>query len=154
VSRAWRLIKTRHRADAWSGEGARWYGGRWNRKGDDAVYASSSSALAALEVLVHLERADVLRASYTLFAIEIDDALVESLNPADLPGDWNRFPAPPSTAGIGHRFLSAGASLALRVPSVIVPGESNFLLNPNHAAFGDLVATATEERFAFDPRLG
>ena len=154
MSRANRLIKTRHRADVWTGEGARRFGGRWNRKGDAAVYAASSASLAALETLVHLGRVEVLRASYTLFAVELDDALVESLDPVDLPGDWARQPAAPSTAELGSRWLTENRAFALRVPSVVVPEEGVLLLNPGHAAFADLVATATELAFAFDPRLG
>ena len=53
--RAWRIVKTRYSADAFSGEGARLYGGRWNSPGVAMVYTAGSKSLATLEVLVHLD---------------------------------------------------------------------------------------------------
>ena len=52
---AWRIFKPKHEATAFTGEGARLYGGRWNSKGTSMVYAASSQSLAALELLVHLD---------------------------------------------------------------------------------------------------
>ncbi|MBI2497892.1 MAG: RES domain-containing protein, partial [Opitutae bacterium] len=41
---------------------------------------------------------------------------------------------------------------ALRVPSVVVPGEFNYLLNPAHPDF-KRVKIGKPEPFSFDPRL-
>ena len=60
MPRAWRLVKARHAAGAFDGEGARLHGGRWNSRGARVVYVSSSRSLAALELLVHLEIAEAL----------------------------------------------------------------------------------------------
>jgi RES domain-containing protein len=51
---AWRIFKRRYKASAFTGEGARLFGGRWNSKGIPVVYTSASPSLATLEMLVHL----------------------------------------------------------------------------------------------------
>ena len=57
----WRLVTARFAKSAFSGEGARLYGGRWNRKGVLLVYAAGNQSLAMLEMLVQDEP---LRARY------------------------------------------------------------------------------------------
>src|SRR3990172_1776005 len=59
---AWRIVKARHAANAFGGEGARVEGGRWNSPGTPVVYTSQSAALAALELLVLLGRGSILSA--------------------------------------------------------------------------------------------
>lgn len=108
-------------------------------------------ALAALEVLAHLQSTAVLQA-YSLAAIRFPETLVESLDPASLPSGWRRFPAPPENQAVGDRWVVEGRSLVLRVPSVIVPAASNYLINPAHPKFAAAVIQ-TPEHFAFDPRL-
>ena len=148
---AWRLVKSRHARAAFDGEGARLYGGRWNSPGTRVAYASDSVALAALEVLAHLQSTAVLQA-YSLAAIRFPEAAVEALDPASLPADWQRFPSPPENQALGDTWVAQGRSLVLRVPSAIVPSASNYLINPAHARFGAAVIEMPEP-FAFDPRL-
>ena len=148
---AWRLVKSRHARAAFDGEGARLYGGRWNSPGTRVAYASDSVALAALEVLAHLQSTAVLQ-SYSLATIRFPESVVETLDPASLPLAWRRFPSPPENQAIGDTWVAEGRSLVLRVPSAIVPSASNYLINPAHAGFIAAVID-TPERFAFDPRL-
>ena len=148
---AWRLVKSRHASAAFDGEGARLHGGRWNSRGTRVAYASDSVALAALEVLAHLQSTAVLQA-YSLAAIRFPEAQVETLGPASLPSEWRRFPAPPETQAVGDRWVVEGRSLVLRVPSVIVPSASNYLINPAHPKFAATVIERPEP-FVFDPRL-
>jgi RES domain-containing protein len=103
-------------------------------------------ALAALEVLAHLQSTAVLQA-YSLATIRFPESVVETLDPASLPSEWRRFPSPPENQAIGDTWVAEGRSLVLRVPSAIVPSASNYLINPAHTV------TETPERFAFDPRL-
>lgn len=148
---AWRLVKSRHAAAAFDGEGARLHGGRWNSPGTRVAYASDSIALAALEVLAHLQSTAVLQ-SYSLAAIRFPNELVEELTESLLPQGWRRFPSPPANQAIGDRWVAEARSLVLRVPSAIIPTASNFLINPRHPAFGRALVERPE-RFAFDPRL-
>ena len=148
---AWRLYKPRHAATAFTGEGARLYGGRMNSKGVSIVYASATVSLAAMELLVHLQSADVM-SSYVMRDITFDDDMVTVLHEADLPADWNHSPPPPSIQHVGDEWVSAARSAVLRVPSVIVPAESNYLINPNHPDFA-VMRLGQERPFTFDPRL-
>ena len=150
--RGWRICKAEHAATAFSGEGAIPYGGRWHHQGTPVVYCSESRALAALEQLVHLHR-NRLPPHFICFGVEIpDDAAITELRVQDLPAGWRRQPAPPDLRDIGTRCADSGESVVLQVPSAIVPGEHNFLLNPRHPDFG-LVAIGDPEPFAFDERL-
>lgn len=131
---AWRIFKKRHRASAFTGEGARRFGGRWNSKGIPVVYASESPSLAVLELLVHLQRQEIL-ASYLLAAVTFDDAMVASIRVADLPSNWRSDTVPASLRTLGDQWIAGGASAILRVPSVLIDTESNYLLNPAHPDF-------------------
>jgi RES domain-containing protein len=150
MGRAWRLVKEKHAAAAFNGEGARLQGGRWNSAGVSLIYTSSTKALAALESLVHLNPPVIFK--YVAIPIEFDDALVEKMAPAALPADWTDEPPPPSTQDIGDTWVKEARSAVLEVPSVIVPGEANYLLNPAHPDFKKIVI-GKPERFSFDPRL-
>jgi RES domain-containing protein len=147
----WRLVKTRYAATAFDGEGARIYGGRWNSAGTRVAYASSNSALAVLEVLVHMTAGSVLP-GYSLIRAHVPDSLVEEQPPSELPGSWRAFPVPPEVQAIGDAWIRSGRALALTVPSAIVEGSYNVLINPEHAAFSQLVVESSRP-FGFDPRL-
>ena len=150
MTAGWRLVKTRFLAGAWDGEGARAAGGRWNSVGVPVVYVASSLSLALVEVLVHLPAG--LLGAYSAVPVSFDDTHVETLPDRDLPADWREVPPPASTRAIGDRFAAEGRSLALRVPSVVVPSESNYVLNPGHPAFASM-AIGAAVAFPFDPRL-
>lgn len=147
----WRLVKERHAETAFDGDGARLHGGRWNSPGVRMVYTSGSLALAALETLVHLDTALPLP-RFIAFAVRLDpkDILTAELPPAYSFG--GSLPSLKETRRIGDEWIASGASLGLRVPSAIVPQESNVLLNPAHLRFSTLVIAAPTA-FALDPRL-
>lgn len=146
---AWRLVKAEYAATPLDGEGARRFGGRWSSPGIRAVYASESLALAALEVLVHLQSTAVLDRFVTI-GVQYS---VPALDAPAPPPDWRLGPAPASTRRLGDAWLSAGAGLALRVPSVVVPRERNLIFNPAHPGFRHL-RVVVREPFSFDARLG
>ena len=145
------MIKSRHAASAFDGEGARLHGGRWNSPGTRVAYASDSIALATLEVLAHLQSTAVLQA-YSVVSLSFPDESVELLQTSSLPARWRRFPSPPENQAIGDQWVAQGRSLILRVPSAIIPSAANFLINPSHSGFGK-VLIGRPERFTFDPRL-
>jgi len=147
----WRIIDRGLVHDAFSGQGACDYGGRWNSPGTRMVYCSEHPALAALEKLVHIQDMELLRRSHALISIGCAQELVESL--ADrLPRDWTADRARARLRRIGDDWTTSRRSLALRVPSVVLPRSSNILVNPLHPAFGQL-RIARPESFDFDPRL-
>ncbi|ETS29273.1 hypothetical protein BB987_19560 [Photorhabdus temperata] len=148
----YRLTKSIYANDAWSGNGAKLYGGRWNYKGYSAIYVSTSIALAALEMLVHT-RKEKLFDNYSLFSITIPDEHVDYLEHKYLPEDWKRDPASVSTMEIGTGWINVNESLALIIPSCIIPNENNAIINPHHPAFNDALASVKGIDFTFDSRL-
>lgn len=148
----YRLVKRKWLQGAFDGEGARQFGGRWNSKGKACVYLSSSESLALLEVMVHLEDYRLLESYALLEATFHEDALMH-LPDDGLPDDWMAEPAPASTAEIGDGWLESQSSLVLSVPSVVVPRERNYLVNPDHVDFQALIDGAREVAFIPDSRL-
>jgi RES domain-containing protein len=146
----WRLTKTKHLATAWDGEGARRAGGRWNRVGVRVVYASATLSLALVETLVHLSSR--ILPAYSAIPCEIDESLVDTVEEADLPPVWKDYPPPPEVQSIGDRWVVEARSAALRVPSVIVPSEFNYVLNPAHPDFAR-IRIGKALPFPFDARL-
>jgi len=149
--RLWRLVKTRYAATAFDGEGARLHGARWNGVGIRVAYAADSSALAVLEVLVHLGKVSVLP-SYSLVTGNLPSALMEDLEESTLPAGWNTSPAPPAVQSMGDARIRSGRSLALRVPSAIVQGSYSVLINPVHPDVGQFIVDAATP-YSFDARL-
>lgn len=139
--RAWRIVSPRWADNAFSGEGARKYGGRWNSPGRAVVYLAGSRALAALEMLVHLTTPGSRAKPYVL---------IEARVPRELVAEPARKVGGPVASG--DRWIDSRRSLALRVPSVLIPQEPNYLLNPSHPEFRR-VRIGLAEEFRFDPRL-
>jgi len=146
----YRLSKSKYSAD-FSGKGAEKAGGRWNSKGVAMVYTSSSRALCTAEVAVHVPLG-IMPADYELVTIGIPDDSVTEAGINDLPDDWRSFPHSDSTQKLGDRFVREGKFLVLKVPSVVVQGEYNFLINPGHEEAAKVTIVGTEP-FMFDKRL-
>ena len=90
---AWRIVKRKYAKTAFSGEGARVFGGRWNSPGFPVVYTAGSHSLAALEMLVHLDSCELLN-QYVVAEIEIDYSLITEFAHSRLPRNWRVDPAP------------------------------------------------------------
>jgi RES domain-containing protein len=131
---AWRIVKAKLASTAFSGDGARRYGGRWNISGRPVVYVAQNASLAILETLVHLRTRELVQ-QYVLFHVQFDGRIMTALDPKDLPESWRRIEPSPEVQRLGDAWLAGATSAVLRVPSVIVPTEWNYLLNPAHPHF-------------------
>lgn len=149
MGEGWRIVKAKHAATAFTGEGAAKAGGRWNSRGVLVVYTSCTKSLATLENLVHLN--PPLTFKYVAILVKFDDALVEVFPVRSLPANWRAEPPPPSTKAIGDAWAKSARSGVLALPSVIT-GETNYLLNPAHPDF-KMLNIGKPEPFVFDPRL-
>lgn len=148
---AWRLVSDARADDAFSGEGARLYGGRWNPPGLRATYLSASRSLAALEVLVHnAERAPSSR--FLFFEVRFPENFVQTISEHDLAADWRSYPPRNCTVTLGGKWIKARSSPVLRVPSILIPEESNYLLNPEHPR-AEEIDSGQPRPFTFDPRF-
>lgn len=150
---AWRLVRPAYgsAAHAFSGEGARRHGGRWNSPGRAVVYTSLHLSLAVLETLAHADRRRFER-DYVVFEVRVPHALVLEVRDHDLPPDWRARPVSAGARAIGDAWLEQRASAALSVPSVLIPHERNLLLDPGHERFGEL-GLGPPQPFRFDDRL-
>lgn len=148
--RAWRIVKEKHASSAFDGEGARLFGGRWNPRGTPMVYTSGTVSLAALETLVHM--VPPVEFKFSVISVEFEDQWVETWPPADLPAEWTVEPPPPATQNIGGLWALQARSAVLAVPSAIIPGELNYLLNPAHPDFKK-IRIGKPTAFSFDSRL-
>lgn len=146
-----RLTKEKYALDL-SGTGASLFGYRWNSKGIKAVYTASSRALAMAEVLVHLP-VNFLPENYKMLEIEIpDDVKIEQVDVSKLKEGWNFFPHQPMTKELGDAFFHANRACVLKVPSAVVKGDFNYILNPNHPDM-DKIEVVDVTDFPFDNRI-
>ena len=136
---AWRFVRPKYgsQTDAFSGEGSHLFGGRWNSPSVRATYVSSRLSLAALETLVHADRRR-FEQDYVAFKLHLPEALVLELRDEDLPEDWRARAVSEGASQVRDAWLAAQASVALSVPSVTVPEERNYLLNPEHPQVSEL----------------
>jgi len=148
---AWRIVEAKYLSKAFTGDGARLYGGRWNSKGVAVVYTAGSLALASMEMVVNLPSPKLLQA-FVRVPVHFKPELVEILEAGKLPRDWTSRPISPATKTIGDRWVKARRSAVLQVPSIVVPEEHNYLLNPNHPDFVK-IEIGQPAVYYFDPRL-
>lgn len=154
IVHAWRIDKIKWAVTSFSGEGARLHGGRWNSPGRPMVYTSEHPALAAMEILGHAIPVQLLLRAYCVIEAKFDDTHVDLLPKKSLPKDWATDSVSKSTQRLGDAWLSASESRpVLRVPSAVVSGTYNYLMNPLHAHFRR-IRVGKPRPFRFDPRLG
>ncbi len=146
-----RISKGKYKTDL-SGTGAELYGGRWNNKGTKLIYTASSRALAMSEVAVHVPF-NKLPKDYFMISIEIPDSEMSSITEKDLKGiNWKSNPPSYLTQEIGDTFVDEQKTLILQVPSAVVSGDYNVLINPLHKEVSK-VKILNVEAFEFDIRL-
>jgi RES domain-containing protein len=144
--RVYRVCRARYaRLD---GEGARRVGGRWNSPGRAVVYMAQSVALAVLENLVHMSRQDFPQ-GYVSVAADLPDDLA-TLSEGELRHRYQLEELDPKA--LGDWWIDSQASAALVVPSTVIIGEANYLLNPAHRDFSK-ITIQPPAIFHFDPRL-
>lgn len=150
--RVWRISRKPHVATTLQGIGGLHASGRWHHRGRPIVYTSATPSLAALEVLVHVDPA-LAPTDLRLIEIDVPDELAsETCDPALLTPDWQVYPAPTILQDFGTSWLAGLRTPILCVPSVVLPMEYNYLLNPAHPDAGRF-RIVEEQAFSFDPRL-
>lgn len=149
--RVWRITSREYAGRAFSGEGAEKYGGRFNSVGTPVVYTSGSLALATLEMLTKINSRSRLARRVCIPAV-FETEQVVAYEAGDLPENWDARPYEAATQKRGDRWAASDESLVLRVPSVVVPREYNYLINPEHPDVGEL-EIGEPEPLEPDPRI-
>ncbi|NOT84445.1 MAG: RES domain-containing protein [Methylococcaceae bacterium] len=148
----YRLCKTKYAANAFDGEGAFQFGGRWNSLGTRVVYTAEHLSLAALEMLVYIQD-ETLLSTYSFIVATFYEQLITAVeNVAKLPKNWQTSPPPYAVQKIGDEWAKKQLSAVLCVPSVLIPSEANYLIDPRHADFAE-ITFGEPQRFVFNERL-
>ena len=118
-----------------SSQGAKLYGGRWNSVGNSMLYTSYIPSLAMLEF--GCNASGITKTIQTsLLTLKLDSKVkIEIITLNDLPANWQQVPSPDSLKVIGNNWLKSNKTLALKVPSAIMPLECNLLINSLHKDF-------------------
>ena len=149
----WRVEKDIFAATARTGDGARIAGGRWNSPGLPAIYCGQSLALSVLEILVHAVTPDERADPRVWFRLTMRADACRTVPARRFPRGWDDPVIQPATVALGDEWLRGGRSVALRVPSAVIPGEWNYILNPLHPQFRKLVRWSHPVALKIDGRL-
>ncbi|HXR37467.1 MAG TPA: RES family NAD+ phosphorylase [Terracidiphilus sp.] len=148
--KVWRLFPEHFRETAFTGVGGLYAARRWNHLGTVMVYCATSLALAALEFFVNLEPNEAPD-GLLMAEAEIPDDLVEQLSMDLLPSGWRELENL-ACRDLGSQWAAGGRSVALRVPSAVVEGDWNVLLNPRHSDFKK-IRLFLPKPFRYDERM-
>jgi RES domain-containing protein len=119
--------------------------GRWHNVGRPIVYAAEHSALAMLEVRVHMDLAASYLSKFVMMKINVqDDLRVDSIDAE--PRDEG------ATRALGDAWLVAAPTGVCRVRSALAPDAFNYLINPLHLEIGKVNLEAVAP-LVFDARL-
>ena len=151
--RVWRVCRKAYAADPLGGRGGLFTSGRWHSRGQRVVYTSGSLALAALEILVHTDRA-LIPPDLVQVELRLPDRLkIRKLEIGSLPRNWRNYPSPAALRKLGDNWLTSGSTPVLQVPSAVIGEEVNLILNLAHKDIR-LVKVLSKKKFSYDPRLG
>lgn len=142
------MSKTQYANDL-QGTGSKLFGGRWNHIDSSCIYTSESRALAVLEYAVNVN-IDFIPRALSLCIFEIDEEQTFKMKEDDLPGNWRNMPALRSTKDYGTGLLQKRHPI-IRIPSVIIPQEFNYLINPLGEAVDYRLVEIKD--FVFDLRI-
>ncbi len=147
----YRLSREKFRFDL-SGTGAKLAGGRWNSPGIPVLYTAEARALAALEIAVHTPL-NVIPEDYMMATIFVPEKVaIHEIRIKDLPENWKSFPEIRYTQTLGDKYFKENKFLGIKVPSAVIHGDHNLLLNPLHAEYNK-IKIISSDKFEFDQRL-
>ncbi len=152
MTRVFRVLRAAYARNPFDGEGAYRYGGRWSSPGTRLTYTSEHQSLAMLEYFVHLDPEDAPD-DLVLATADVPDSLSRKrIQARDLPPHWRETPAPSELAQIGDEFVKKAETCLLLVPSALAVNENNWLINPQHPEFKQIVPHPPEP-LRYDPRM-
>lgn len=134
-----------------TGEGARLNGGRWNKAGINCLYTAESRALSVLEYAVNVTISSIPK-ELSIVVLEIPDSGHLIVDNKVLPTNWNHHDVSDETQTLGTALLEKNENLVIRIPSVVIPQEYNYIINPLHPDMKK-VKIVDVTAFSFDVRL-
>ncbi len=128
--KVYRITRHKYKDTILDGIGAAKYGGRWNKPGIPVIYCSESRALAVLETLVNIRNIGYMPKDYMMLTLEINADII-SLPIQSLSKDWSQFQYTNETQSKFGNFVTKYPGMVLKVPSVVIPQEFNYLIDPH-----------------------
>jgi RES domain-containing protein len=127
---------------------------RWNKENEYVIYTGCSRSLSTLELVVHRAAIEIT-IPYKLMVISIADepGLIKEIQESDLPNNWRQTAAYSILQELGSNWYQAKETLVLKVPSALIPQESNYVINTNHPLFSSKVILLEQEDYIWDGRL-
>lgn len=150
--RIFRIVHRKYADEPFSGKGGLYAASRWASRGRLVSYASESLALATLEKIAGTGRLGRL-GEMVYLAADLDEAAIQVTPSEELPEGWDRRPPGRASRALGDQWLQGRASVALRVPSVVLPEGWNYAINPAHPDFEAALTTREAEPLELDPRV-
>lgn len=130
------------------------FSNRWNRDDEYVIYTSSSRALAMLELLVHRSGLDLGKGFRLLeIKLSITEKDIEEIRVEKLVKNWQSIEAYSQEQKIGSEWHKRFDKLILKVPSVVIPQEYNYVINTRHKDFEKKVKLELIEEIDFDRRI-
>ena len=152
MTRVYRILRKPYAKKPLDGEGAYRFGGRWSSAGTRLAYTAEHLSLAMIEYFIHIG-ADDPPTDLVAITAEVPDTVSRiQVSLKQLPANWRHTPSPPELTEIGDRFVRGRRAAILIVPSVLAPGESNWLSNPRHPEFLR-IRLHSVEAFEYDSRF-
>ena len=137
--KVYRITRKRYEKHVLNGEGGRKVASRWNYKGDPITYTSATRALSLLEMLVHMDMEDMRKMDLVICEITIPETVkVQTIPAKSLPEGWQKTPFSQGPQAYWHAFIQKKKAAVLRVPSIIIPQEWNYLIDPMHEQAGKI----------------
>ncbi|MEX2574920.1 MAG: RES family NAD+ phosphorylase [Balneolaceae bacterium] len=149
--RTCRICHKDYSGEAFTGKGARLYGGRFNSSEKPAIYTSGSLSLSLLDMLVQTNDRSYFSSCVVLYAA-IPRELISEHDSDSLPAGWDAVPYGSASQKFGDEWLVSQSSAVIKVPSVIVPAEHNYIINPSHRDF-EKIRSSSPEKLPYDERL-
>jgi len=150
--RVFRVLRAAYARNPFDGEGAYRYGGRWSSPGTRLTYTSEHQSLAMLEYFVHLDPEDAPDDLVLATAGVPDNVSRKRIQAREIPPHWRETPAPSELVQIGDEFVKKAETCLLLVPSALAVNENNWLINPQHPEFKQIVPDPPEP-LRYDPRM-
>lgn len=127
---------------------------RWNKENEYVIYTGCSRSLSTLELIVHRAAIEIT-IPYKLMVISIADEpeLIKEVRESNLPNNWRKMEAYSVLQELGSNWYQAKETLVLKVPSALIPQESNYVINTNHPLFSSKVILLEQEDYIWDGRL-
>ena len=126
--------------------------GRWNSAGNKVLYAAESIPLAFLENMVRRQGVGFNNDFRIMFISVPDPVSMEVISMDGLSPAWRNPNDYSACLPLGDKWYQDGKSIALKVPSAVMPEAFNYVINTLHREYSK-VELVEVTNLVPDPRI-